>query len=104
MATVDLPIPIVVIRHQCPHCRRTHSKKQAAVEHMGRCWKNPANRGCKTCAWHQEERWSSHQCIPGLDCGCDSWPEACCHSDGPEPLERPVVRCPLWQARTEPAA
>ncbi|MFF8589968.1 hypothetical protein ACF061_00770 [Streptomyces sp. NPDC015220] len=43
---------------------------------------------------------TSHQCIPGLDCGCDSWPEACCHQDGPETLNQPITNCPHWEART----
>lgn len=98
--TVDLPIPVVVTRHQCPFCRRTHSKKAAAIAHIGRCWKNPRTHGCKTCAHFQEERRSLHQCIPGRDCGCDSWPEACCHTDGPEELGGPITGCPLWEART----
>jgi hypothetical protein len=90
-------IPVTVIRHQCPHCRRTWARKSAGVSHVARCWNNPDVRACKTCAWHQEARWSSHQCIPSRDCGCDSWPEACCHPDGPTWLAQPVTGCPLWQ-------
>lgn len=44
------PIAIRVVRHACPFCRRSRSKRQATVEHIGRCWLNPDNRTCKTCA------------------------------------------------------
>ncbi|MFF8422976.1 hypothetical protein [Streptomyces sp. NPDC015680] len=49
-ATVSLPIPVVVTRHQCPHCRTTRAKKAAAAAHIARCWQNPDARACKTCA------------------------------------------------------
>lgn len=49
MSVVSLPILVVVTRHQCPHCRRTHSKRAAAIAHIARCWQNPAARACKTC-------------------------------------------------------
>ncbi|MER7815613.1 hypothetical protein [Streptomyces sp. NPDC096153] len=99
MSAVDLPIPVVVTRFKCRHCGRTHAKRPAAVDHIGRCWRNPGNRGCKTCAHFQEAQTSSHQCIPGYDCGCDSWPEACCHPEGPEQLNSPVINCEHWEAR-----
>ena len=43
------PIAVRVTRYQCPPCGRTHSSRQRAVEHMGRCWRNPEARGCLTC-------------------------------------------------------
>jgi hypothetical protein len=94
-----LPVAITVTRHRCPFCPRSWSKRPAAVAHIGRCWKNPANRSCKTCVHFQEERVSSDQCIPGRDCGCNSWPEACTHQGGPEELAGPVTGCSLWQGR-----
>lgn len=98
--TVDLPAPILVTRHQCPHCRRyTRARRDRVEEHMGRCWQNPAAHGCKTCAHFQEARYSSHQCHPGYDCGCDSWPEACCHPDGPDQLDQPIINCPHWETK-----
>jgi hypothetical protein len=100
MTALDLSMPIVVTRHQCPHCRRyTRARRDRVEQHMARCWQNPAARGCKTCRWHQEERWSSHQCHPGHDCGCDSWPEACCHEDGPKQLDQPIINCEYWEQR-----
>lgn len=57
------PVAVRVTRYQCPPCGRTHSSKRRAVEHMGRCWQNPAARGCKTCKNFE----------PGHDaCGCES--------------------------------
>ncbi len=46
------PLVIQVTRYQCPHCRQSRSKKTAAIAHIGRCWKNPAVRACKTCQHH----------------------------------------------------
>lgn len=44
------PVPMTVTRWKCPHCNRGHSSRPAALAHIGRCWRNPALRGCKTCA------------------------------------------------------
>lgn len=100
MPTVDLPTPIVVTRHQCPHCRRYTRADPARVEwHMARCLKNTTARNCGTCEHHQQESIDyGHQCHPGLHCGCNDWDEACTHPDGPEADYRfPVQNCPLWQ-------
>ena len=43
-------IRLKVVRFQCPHCHRTHSKRAAADAHIARCWRNPQARACKTCA------------------------------------------------------
>jgi hypothetical protein len=100
--TVDLPTPIVVTRHQCPHCRRYTRADPARVEwHMGRCLKNQAARTCGTCVHHQPEvRDYSHQCHPGYYCGCNDWDESCTHPGGPEfeDYKFPVINCPLWEA------
>lgn len=83
----DLPMPVVVARHQCPFCRRyTRADIRAVQDHMGRCWQNPRLRCCKTCVHHQD---GSH---PEDD-------ESCTHPDGPEPEDWrfPVLHCPLWQ-------
>jgi hypothetical protein len=87
MTTASLPTPIVVTRHQCPHCRRTWAKKAAATAHIPRCWRNPAARACKTC-WHLEPAedgpypehpgWpqgctARHDISAGLRTNCHSW-------------------------------
>lgn len=98
---VDLPMPVVVTRHQCPHCRRYTRADPKRVEwHMARCFKNPGARTCKTCAHHQEESIDhGHYCIPGRRCGCNDWDEACIHPDGPEDdYKFPVINCPLWKS------
>lgn len=84
---IDLPMPVVVSRHQCPFCRRfTRASLAQVQDHMGRCWQNPGLRCCKTCDHHQD---GSH---PEDD-------ESCRHPDGPEPEDYrfPVLHCPLWQ-------
>ena len=85
---VDLPMPVIVSRHQCPFCRRfTRADQRAVQDHMTRCWSNPRLRCCKTCTHHQ-----------------DAGPydnEACTHPDGPEyeQYRFPVLHCPLWQPK-----
>jgi hypothetical protein len=83
----DLPMPVIVSRHQCPFCRRyTRADLAQVQDHMTRCWQNPALRCCKTCTHHQD---GSH---PEDD-------ESCRHADGPEweDYRFPVLHCPLWQ-------
>ncbi|MFJ8555287.1 hypothetical protein [Streptomyces sp. NPDC093676] len=70
--TVDLPLPVVVTRHQCPHCRRyTRARRDRVKQHMARCWQNPAARACKTCVHYEpadpDGPYPEH---PG-------WPEGC---------------------------
>lgn len=89
------PIPIRVTRYQCPHCHRTHSKRTAAQAHIGRCWHNPHNRGCKTCE-HYQPAGDGAQCMPGDQCSCNTYPESC-NADAGRVLDQPVTGCPLWQ-------
>ncbi|WP_328465497.1 hypothetical protein OHA21_43745 [Actinoplanes sp. NBC_00393] len=56
------PIAFKTIRYRCPHCPRTGSSKARVADHIGRCWTNPAARGCKTCANYEG---------PGDACGCE---------------------------------
>lgn len=58
------PIKFTQVRHRCPHCRRSWSAKRAAVEHITRCWLNPANRSCKTCDNYEPPNGG---CCPGCD-------------------------------------
>jgi hypothetical protein len=91
---VDLPMPVVVSRHQCPFCRRfTRASIAAVTDHMTRCWANPVLRCCKTCTHHQD--------ASGTPGSPDEWLEACVHEDGPEYEEYrfPVLHCPLWQSK-----
>lgn len=73
MSSVDLPIPIVVTRHQCPYCYRTRAKRSAIVEHMQRCWYNPAAKACKTCINYYP---GDNGCEGDPYCNCAS-PESC---------------------------
>ncbi|MFE2712281.1 hypothetical protein ACFXKI_09890 [Streptomyces mirabilis] len=84
---VDLPMPVVVSRHQCPFCRRfTRADIRQVNDHMTRCWQNPGLRCCKTCVHHQDAG-------PYDD-------ESCTHPDGPEweAYRFPVLHCPIWEA------
>jgi hypothetical protein len=117
-----------VTRYGCPCCPRTHATRRDALAHVGRCWVNPDNRGCKTCA-HFEER------MPGeIDTGYPGEEEACalgvslagqdayefcpahtdpvnpfgsdgasgcadCRTDGKHVPPGPILHCGLWEAR-----
>lgn len=88
--TINLPTPVVVTRHQCPHCRRTWAKRAAAEAHIGRCWKNPAARACKTCVHFEPPEDGPYPEHPG-------WPEGCTQ-------ERDLTAglhatCPLWESK-----
>ena len=91
---VDLPMPVVVSRHQCPFCRRyTRASLTQVQDHMTRCWANPGLRCCKTC--------THHQTASGTPGDPDEWLEACTRPDGPEYEDYlfPVLHCPLWQPK-----
>lgn len=91
---VDLPMPVVVSRHQCPFCRRfTRADARQVQDHMSRCWLNPGLRCCKTCTHHQD--------ASGTPGGTDEWVESCTHPEGPEyeDYRFPVLYCPLWQTK-----
>ncbi|MFF6844635.1 hypothetical protein ACFY8X_38595 [Streptomyces tanashiensis] len=93
------PLVIQVTRYQCPHCRQSRSKKTAAIAHIGRCWKNPAVRTCKTCE-HYLPAYPVETCNPGQGCGCGDLPEAC--DVGNEiPADQPASHCPKWELRRE---
>jgi hypothetical protein len=124
------PIPVRVTRYACPSCGRTASSKSGARKHMGRCWHDPANRGCKTCVYfnpgdsHDPETGypgSDEHCMQGVDLsGCPACARCggggelfmgggvseCgdCAGDGAEVKPGPIVHCDLWQIRPEVSA
>lgn len=98
-------IRLKVVRYQCPHCSRTHSKKAAAEQHIARCWRNPEARGCKTCRHfipESEGPYPQHPRIPeeceagrkllsGLHTDCVEWAAAmapCAECSTPVPAGR----------------
>lgn len=60
------PVEQKVTRYLCPFCRRGHSQKRAAAEHIERCWCNPEVRACKGCVHYDPP------CCRGgsPECGC----------------------------------
>jgi hypothetical protein len=111
---VTQPIPFRVTRYRCPHCPRTGASKARVREHIGRCWTNPATRGCKTCK-HFEPYGpeSGDSCAVGVDLGgqkkcgvCfgipdvldEVCPDAANHDgDGREVKAGPIVGCDRWE-------
>jgi len=98
-ATRDVAAPIrtTVVRYKCPHCRRHHARRADAVDHITRCWLDPANRTCRTCEHHAKAYTApaSAWCEPGHHCTCNDMDEHC--TVDLEPERFPVVLCPLWQ-------
>lgn len=88
-------IRLKVVRYQCPHCSRTHSKKAAAEAHIARCWRNPAARSCKTCRHYIPECEGPYPQHP-------PFPEEC--EAGRKLLSGLHTGCPLWASQTVPCA
>lgn len=89
-------IRLQVVRYQCPHCHHTRAKKNAIEAHIGRCWRNPAARACKTCVhFTPEDPNGPYPEHPG-------WPEQC--EQGRPMLSGLHAGCPLWAPQTVPCA
>jgi hypothetical protein len=99
VTTPSAPVPLTVVRWQCPHCRRTSSKKATTQAHIGRCWHNPGNRGCKTCAYF-EPAGGGAECEPGRPCRCNDYPESCA-VEAASAENIPTTGCPAWQPTQE---
>ena len=84
-------IPVTVVRHPCPHCRRTWAKQPAATSHVARCWHNPDVRSCKTCEHHDPGE-AAGGCQEYY-CNCYEVPEGCAVGAA-TPM---ITDCPLWQ-------
>lgn len=95
------PVPriVKVTRFRCPFCRFSRATKQLVVDHIARCWADPAQHTCRTCVFHVPfRRGVADPCFPGQPCDCDSNPEYC--SLGvPLPEHAPVVSCTSWRDR-----
>lgn len=105
MSDIDIlqPIPVTVVRFECPTCGHRASSKSRTREHMKRCWWDPENRGCKTCVNFERVRCCGAPdlygcyvpaCPTGDECavGIDMTTEA----TGPGPL---AINCPSWQPK-----
>lgn len=99
------PEPLAVFRkrYTCPFpgCRFQRSTEKPVAGHIVRCWRNPANRTCKSCA-NYEKTPDYGPCFPGENCRCGA-PDHSCNAGVELPdfgeLEGfPVVACPLWEA------
>jgi hypothetical protein len=94
------PIPFTVTRHRCPFCPRTGSSKARVTDHIGRCWSNPAARGCKTCAHYVP--YEAGDCDSGVPYNNDD-PEHCAIGislTAPDSNRTwPLVHCASWEAQ-----
>ncbi|GGN40440.1 hypothetical protein FHR83_007039 [Actinoplanes campanulatus] len=70
------PIAFTTTRYRCPHCPRTGAVRARVRDHIGRCWTNPAARGCKTCT-HYRPPWDDTCDAPQGCVGCASGDESC---------------------------
>ena len=84
---MSAPIAIKVTRFVCPYCRRGHSARSVCAGHIGRCFRNPANKACKTCVYYgaatsgdavtpgeaESCAWENSDSIPA---GCSTWEAA----------------------------
>ena len=102
------PHEITVRRYVCPHCNRGRSTRKSAVAHMARCWRNPANRSCKTCVWFAPaDGISDDRCSKGVVVGkpremaiMEAWKSGSLGDadssadDSPSPFP---LQCKLWE-------
>lgn len=108
------PIPVRVTRYRCPHCARSHSTRTRCVQHIGRCWRNPDARGCKTCIhFGVDITGYGEDCVAGVNLQGKPACDACqgvgwdplsdankrptCGGEGRAVKPGPIVGCPLWQ-------
>ena len=91
------PSRFETVRWQCPHCRRTWAHWKAADDHVGHCWRNPDNRACRTCRFHQQadQGWMERPVKEA--CLAPEPPEGGCFPD-PEQRTNLRMRCPAWEA------
>lgn len=45
-----MTVTYVTTRHRCEFCRRSYAHRSDARKHEAACFRNPAARGCPTCA------------------------------------------------------
>lgn len=84
------PVELRVTRWKCPHCPRSASTRARSFDHIGRCWRNPARRGCKTCVHfvpYNPAVDEAEHCAAGVDL---------IHLDGGATTLR--VDCDTWEA------
>lgn len=113
---MSAPIAVRVTRYRCPFCARSHSSRGRAAEHIGRCWRNPEARGCKTCR-HFDATYEDYgeDCDLGVDLAGRPQCEACggmgyvgewdighkcpaCNGN-PEPVKAgPIIHCDKWES------
>jgi DNA-binding CsgD family transcriptional regulator len=87
-------LSIMVKRWRCPHCIYSKASKNVVEKHIDRCWRNPANRACKTCVHFERAGGEECDCTPS--CKGMSWPDSCGLGEK-LPDDRPVLHCPVWE-------
>lgn len=87
------PQPRIVIRKrfQCPFCSFSRATKRLVVEHIARCWHDPANKTCRSCVFFERGHLEGYVLEREV-------PDACALGEPVQPKE-PVVGCHLWQDR-----
>ena len=88
------PREVMVKRFVCPNCGWRRATKKLVVEHMARCWYDPANKSCKTCIHFSHDDGDPETGAPEV-----IWCSA--QSKELQYAETPVVSCPLWRDRDE---
>lgn len=82
-------------RFKCPFCRFQRSTEKPVVEHIARCWSDPAKRTCKTCR-HFTRGYSAGR--PSAYEPPDAYEvDDECELGEDLPENAPVVGCPLWR-------
>lgn len=90
--TAPGPVKVTVTRFDCPFCGSgfRSSRKAYVIDHMARCWSDPAKKTCRTCAHFDRTALRGAEDV--CDLGCDV------------PENAPVIGCSLWRDRDEDAS
>lgn len=98
------PIRYTSVRYRCPFCTRNRSRKKTIADHAERCWHNPTNRTCRTCA-HFVDGHDACGCEAGCNWGNNGQPvRECCGEGHPLPENgHPVTDCLDWTNDPEDA-
>lgn len=96
--TAPQPRKVTVTRYRCPFCRRQNSAKKKIVEHIARCWHNPAVKSCRTCL-HFEKSCTETEVYGGEVRVCYQQDDLCTLGQTLPDNGFPAVNCPLWRDR-----
>ena len=89
---------IKLVRYVADGCGRRFASKKKCLEHevVCKCWSNPKNRACKTCAFAYREKYNPEDGTGGDGFHCENPHNNSEHSGAPEGVDYISVGCEFW--------